>query len=508
MERDDRASGHRLSLPPEDVHELIHTHGAIVIDVRAQVEAENGRLPGGILVPRRDVEVRGSALLRDRQLPVVCSDDGRAVVEGRTRADLAAESLRRQGFRHAWSLAGGVPAWEAQGRPVERGVNIRSKRFGEQVAHEDDVPAVGAEEFRAWQAERSDVLLIDVRPEDEHRRGCIPGAVNVPGIDLARCAGELAASGKTVVTHCAGRTRGIIAAQTLRMLGVPDVVTLENGTRGWMLAGFDLEDSPPARAVPASHGLADGMHGRLPAVPSTFPAEVAAGSFDHLFDVRGESEYARGHAVGADPAPGTQLVQRADEFCGVPGARIAVMDGGGDDPRAHMTCYWLDRMGYLASVVSGGLDAWSAAGLPTESGPGRLEDGRDLALPDLPLAPPDDDRPVLDVDGSLDHRRGHVAGSTWVSRDWLEADVAALGGPWRGAALVCRHRGGIHARLAAAALQARGYDRIAAHPLSEAALVEDCPRWAREPDDERPTPQEQGRQAALDYLAWELSLHA
>jgi rhodanese-related sulfurtransferase len=251
------------------------------------------------------------------------------------------------------------------------------------------------------------------------------------------------------------------------------------------------------------------MQERLPAVPSASPAEVAQGSFHHLFDVRGADEYASAHAVGADSAPGTQLVQRADEFCGVPGARVAVMDGGAGDPRGRLTCYWLNRMGHDAVVVSGGLEAWSAAGLPCESGPGRLEDGRDLVLPHVPTAAPDGGVPVLDVDSSDTYRRSHVAGSTWVSRDWLETDVAGLGagGSWRGAALVCRHPGAVHARLAAAALQARGYDRISLYPLAGAPLVDDEPRWAREPDDVAPTPQQLGRQAALDYLNWELTLH-
>ena len=498
-----------LSLPPGAVDELIRTAGAVVIDVRAHAEAEHGRLPGGIVVPRRNVELQGLALLHDRDRPVVCVDDGVPVVDGSTRADLAAEGLRRQGHRSAWSLSGGLPAWAAQGRPVERGVNVRSKRFGEQVSHEDDVPTVTAEEFRAWQTERDDVLLVDVRPAVEHRRGCVPGAVNIPGIELARYAGDLAASGRTVVTHCAGRTRGIIATQTLRMLGVRDVVTLENGTRGWMLAGLELEESPAPRPVTASPGLAEAMQERVPAVPSLAPGEVAEASRDRLFDVRGADEYARAHAVGADLAPGTQLVQRADEFCGVDGGRFAVMDSGADDPRARLTSYWLNRMGYDAVVVSGGLEAWSAAGLPCESGPGRLEDGRHLTLPELPTAT-DAGLPVLDVDSSTSYRRAHVPGSTWVSRDRLEADVADLasvGGSWRGAALVCRHPGAVQARLAAAALQARGYDRIAVYPLAGARLVDDDPRWAREPDDIPPTPQQLGRQAALDYLNWELTLH-
>jgi rhodanese-related sulfurtransferase len=115
---------------------------------------------------------------------------------------------------------------------------------------------------------------------------------------------------------------------------------------------------------------------------------------------------------------------------------------------------------------------------------------------------------VIDVDLSTDYDRGHVPGSTWASRDWLEADVAALTGPQRGVTLVCRHAGAVHARLAAAALLAAGWTELSGFSLGDVAdLTTDDPAYARSPMDVRLAPHEQGRQAMLDYLNWEISLH-
>ena len=45
----------------------------------------------------------------------------------------------------------------------------------------------------------------------------------------------------TVVVNCAGRTRSIIGARVLQRMRLPNVVSLRNGTMGWLLAGLELE---------------------------------------------------------------------------------------------------------------------------------------------------------------------------------------------------------------------------------------------------------------------------
>ena len=58
----------------------------------------------------------------------------------------------------------------------------------------------------------------------------------MPGAELGLRAWELAEPDTTVVVHCAGRTRSILGAGTLRRLGLPNVYALKNGTMGWQLA--------------------------------------------------------------------------------------------------------------------------------------------------------------------------------------------------------------------------------------------------------------------------------
>ena len=63
-----------------------------------------------------------------------------------------------------------------------------------------------------------------------------------------------------------------------------------------------------------------------------------------LIDVRLPEEYAEEHIQGSINAPGGQLIQALDDYIGVLGARVVLVDGGGA-VRATMTAHWLKQIG-------------------------------------------------------------------------------------------------------------------------------------------------------------------
>ena len=75
----------------------------------------------------------------------------------------------------------------------------------------------------------------------------IPTGISVPGGELAYRIGDIAPDPKTlVVVNCAGRTRSIMGAESLRRAGIPNkVVALRNGTMGWELAGCGATAAGP-----------------------------------------------------------------------------------------------------------------------------------------------------------------------------------------------------------------------------------------------------------------------
>lgn len=85
-----------------------------LIDVREADEFAGGHLPGAILMPRGVLEFRlaGHPELSRRDLNIVlyCKTSGRAA--------LAARSLKEMGYLSVRSIAGGIDAWAAAGKPV------------------------------------------------------------------------------------------------------------------------------------------------------------------------------------------------------------------------------------------------------------------------------------------------------------------------------------------------------------------------------------------------------
>ncbi len=156
-------------------------------------------------------------------------------------------------------MAGGARGWAAAGFELFTGVNVPSKAFGELVEHQCHTPHMAASELKRRLDAGEDILIVDSRPIGEFRNMSIPGAFDCPGAELVyRVPDRVPSADTLVVVNCAGRTRSIIGAQSLRNAGLPNqVMALENGTMGWELAGLDLargrEDALP---VPSPEGLA------------------------------------------------------------------------------------------------------------------------------------------------------------------------------------------------------------------------------------------------------------
>ena len=226
-----------------------------LIDVREAGEYNSSHITGSSLIPRRELELRiaDSVPFADTTV-VLCDDDGR-------RAALAAETLRGLGYRNATAMSGGMNRWVTERRPTEWGVNVPSKDFGEKVQVQHGVPEIDAVELRSRMDRGDKMVILDTRTPEEYQRNCIPGGRSVPNGELGLHISDIlddVDDDTTVVINCAGRTRSIIGARLLQRMGVDNVVGLENGTAGWVLAGYQLETGADRLDLPdpTDEGLA------------------------------------------------------------------------------------------------------------------------------------------------------------------------------------------------------------------------------------------------------------
>jgi molybdopterin/thiamine biosynthesis adenylyltransferase/rhodanese-related sulfurtransferase len=92
----------------------------------------------------------------------------------------------------------------------------------------------------AAEARQGEATFLDVREQDEHEQGTIPGAVFIPRGHLeAQVENRLTDKDQPVVVYCAGGVRSVFAAETLQQLGYTDVASMAGGFGRWKNEGRD-----------------------------------------------------------------------------------------------------------------------------------------------------------------------------------------------------------------------------------------------------------------------------
>jgi rhodanese-related sulfurtransferase len=488
-----------------------------IVDAREEGVFHERHLLMASCLPLSRLELTAPGLLPRRSAPVVLCDDGEGL------AERAAVRLIEGGYTEVSLLTGGVKAWEAAGFPVYSGVHVPSKAFAEVVEHEYGTPWISAEELAERQKKSSNPMVIfDSRSYEEYHSNSIPGAISVPGAELVYRFRDLVRSPDTfVVVNCGGRTRSIIGAQSLIDAGVPNrVVSLKDGTMAWHLAGLGVavgatsrppEVSPEGVAAARQRAEAVARRYGVPVIDRAMLAQwqrEADRRTLYVMDVRDPDEYRAGHLPGSVMAPGGQLVQETDNWLGVWGARVVLVDD--TSVRARMTASWLRRMGWDAAVLESGLQEDLERGTP--------EPKRDI----FPFAGPEpatvrlselqaNPGVVVDLALSRHHRQGHIPGAWFAIRARLAEALDKL--PAQGD-LVLTSEDGTIARYAAAELRTRRPVKVlaggtAAWKAAGLPLETGMGPLASEPDDaalsarDRPADRERYMR---EYLAWEIEL--
>jgi rhodanese-related sulfurtransferase len=468
-----------------------------ILDAREEGEFGASHLFWAAPCPLSRAELRAPALLPRRSVRVVCVDDGRGL------AERLAAYLAGIGCSDVSVLDGGTPGWAAAGFVLFSGVNVPSKAFGEWVEHHYGTESVDAAELKAWLDAGRDMVVLDSRTFEEFRAMSIPGGVSAPGGELVYRIGDLAPDPKTlVVVNCAGRTRSILGAESLRQAGIPNpVVALRNGTMGWELAGLACARGREERFAPGPPRSAALAAARAAAFAGRCGVRVidAAGlealQADpsrtlYLLDVRDPAEFASGHRDKSVNAPGGQLVQATDQWIAVRNARIVLIDD--DGVRARMAAGWLRRMGHRDVYVA------------ERALPRRITAAELAAAAAL----------VIDLDRSLSFRAGHIPGAVWGVRTrlhLLQPQIAAA------SLVVLTSADGALAELALAEVQALTTAPVAVLAGGTAAWREAGLPLERDrtvPADEacvdvylRPYDRNSGVEAAMQaYLSWEIDL--
>jgi rhodanese-related sulfurtransferase len=481
-----------------------------LLDVREEGVFACGHILLASSLPLSRLELEASRLVPRRSTRMIVCDDDDGL------AQTAQSRLHALGYSNVVTLDGGMSAWVEAGCEVFAGLNTPGKALGVFAAKELTIPEIGADELAALLEKDADIKIVDCRPFSEYQRGSIPGAVNSPGIELLRQFAGGSAGAHLVVT-CAGRTRGLLGAQTLIDAGVTGRITaLHNGTMGWELSGRTLErkaaknlkNTPDGATGPRE--IAEGIRVRA-GISLVNRATLEDWRADeerttYLFDIRERTEYEPGHLTEARQIAGGQLVQNFDRHVATLGARIVLSDD--DGLRATGVALWLRRMGWSEIAV-----APIENEKELERGEGRpvrapLPKGaRYIGPEDLGHRLKDKDTLLIDLANSRTYRGGHIPGAYFAIRSRLAKILPSLPTTNR---LVLTSEDGRQAAFATGdALRFDGEilalsGGTAAWQMAGYPLSDSTDRFADRPEDVMLKPSElsEGRQEAMrEYLS-------
>ncbi len=204
-------------LTPRQV-ELQRTEGALLVDVRTDLQFDEAHIPGAICAPMHRAGF-GSKLawLADREQEIVLI--GRDDRDGLRAGDLAlAVGIRRLGGY----LHGGMTSWRQEKRPVAT------------------IERVPLDELEQHWAATPDLQILDVREAQEYDAGHIPGSHLAPWHDIGSWPQVLDPQ-RPVAVICASGQRAATAASLVVRHGGRDVVHVtDGGVPKWGRLGHEL----------------------------------------------------------------------------------------------------------------------------------------------------------------------------------------------------------------------------------------------------------------------------
>jgi len=403
-----------------------------LLDVRYQEEFTQEQIIASINIPFDTLDIEVSLRAPNQSVPIVI------VAGDEVTATAAADLLMRLGYKDVGILKDGIRAWKDQGHPVFQDMNAESKAFGEFVEHAYDTPNIGPEELFEALQNNWDGVIIDCRPTREHVFSHIPGAIHIPGGDIFQKLEQVTGNeNRPVVVHCGGRTRGIIAAQGVVNAGFRNPVqVLTNGTMGWHLCGYELEHGMNAAPVDEKSNNAAG--GSSPIYENKLESlnvtELDLAALQEMiadrdkrsvfvFDLRPQDAPGANTSVARHVTAG-QLLQATDQFVGVRGARVVLVDD--DVVRAKITASWLQQMGWrdaYTHMIEADTGKILNAIAPKENAYTNVE-RIDVAKSKKLVK--QGNATIIDVSQSHEYLAGHIPGAGFCPRGQLPKIIAGL----------------------------------------------------------------------------------
>lgn len=191
------------ALSPDAFEAAANESGAIILDVRNEVDFAKGHIPKSIFIGLDgDFAPWVGALIADVEQPIL-------LVTPKGREEEAVTRLSRVGFDHTLGyLKGSFDAWKEAQKEYDTLSSISPEQFAQKM--------------------KADIQVIDVRKPSEFKAEHLENAENIPLDFLNERLSELPKEGSFYM-HCAGGYRSVIASSILKARGMHNMINVEKG---------------------------------------------------------------------------------------------------------------------------------------------------------------------------------------------------------------------------------------------------------------------------------------
>ena len=254
-------------------------------------------------------------------------------------------------FRYCRSyiIKGDYKNWKKHKFPLWAGEYTFSKAFGEWIEITSNIKNLYAKELNKIHKKNHNYLQIDARPKKEFEKFSLPQSVQCSGGELPCYINNKENLKKNYIVHCAGRTRSIIAYQTLKDFDFENKkYVLNGGTQNWVLNGYDRKFNNKSKIKSTKINYKDDLKlantvAKKFNIPSTHIESKQANSYN--FQINSEIKNFK-KIPGWKQVNATTLIQSTDKFISSTNTKVLIFSH--IPSSAVFTVIWLRRMGYQA----------------------------------------------------------------------------------------------------------------------------------------------------------------
>ena len=254
-------------------------------------------------------------------------------------------------FRYCRSyiIKGDYKNWKKHKFPLWAGEYTFSKAFGEWIEITSNIKNLYAKELNKIHKKNHNYLQIDARPKKEFEKFSLPQSVQCSGGELPCFINNKENLKKNYIVHCAGRTRSIIAYQTLKDFDFENKkYVLNGGTQNWVLNGYDRKFNNKSKIKFTKINYKDDLKlantvAKKFNIPSTHIESKQANSYN--FQINSEIKNFK-KIPGWKQVNATTLIQSTDKFISSTNTKVLIFSH--IPSSAVFTVIWLRRMGYQA----------------------------------------------------------------------------------------------------------------------------------------------------------------